>query len=35
MERFRSAIQPLSATLRGRTWDAMAGQIAEVVVQSS
>ena len=35
MERFRSAIQPLSAALRGHTWDAMAGEIAEVVRQCS
>jgi glycosyltransferase involved in cell wall biosynthesis len=34
MERFRSAIQPLSDALRSRTWDAMAGEIAEIVVQS-
>jgi glycosyltransferase involved in cell wall biosynthesis len=35
MERLRSAIQPLSAALRSRTWDAMAGEVAECVVQAS
>ena len=35
MEGFRSAVQPLSTALRGRTWDAMAGEIAEMVVRSS
>jgi glycosyltransferase involved in cell wall biosynthesis len=35
MERFRLAIQPLSAALRSRTWDAMAGEIAECVLQAS
>jgi glycosyltransferase involved in cell wall biosynthesis len=29
LEQVRSAIAPLSAALRGRTWDAMAAQIAE------
>ena len=28
MERVRSAVVPLSAVLRSRTWDAMAEQIA-------
>jgi glycosyltransferase involved in cell wall biosynthesis len=35
IERFRSAIGPLSAALRGRTWDAMAGEIAEAVLLCS
>jgi glycosyltransferase involved in cell wall biosynthesis len=35
MERFRSAIQPLSDRLRRHTWDAMAGEIAECVLQAS
>jgi glycosyltransferase involved in cell wall biosynthesis len=35
MERLRSAIQPLSAALRSHTWDAMAEEIAESVLQAS
>lgn len=35
MERFRSDIQPLSDALRSRTWDAMAGEIADCVLQTS
>ena len=35
MEGFRSAVQPMSAALRGRTWDMMAGEIAEMVMQNS
>jgi hypothetical protein len=35
MERFRSTIQPLSAALRCRTWDAMAEEIAVAVSNRS
>jgi len=34
LERFRSAVVPLSGSLRAHTWDRMAAQIAETVAQT-